>query len=79
MTSNSKLVSSSIIAESGVADGTSGARGLVIQFTPDVCAAFAVAFIAGMKRNFSFHTVAIAIDNRPSSYPMAQAYASALK
>jgi phosphomannomutase len=79
MTSNSKLVSSSIIAESGVAFGTSGARGLVTQFTPDVCAAFAVAFIAGMKRNFSFHTVAIAIDNRPSSYAMAQACASALK
>ena len=73
------LISSTVIKESGVAFGTSGARGLVTQFTPDVCAAFAVAFIAGMKRNFSFKTVAIAIDNRPSSYAMAQACASALK
>jgi phosphomannomutase len=44
-----------------------------------VCAAFTVAFIASMKRNFSFKTVAIAIDNRPSSYAMGQACASALK
>jgi phosphomannomutase len=79
MSNNSILVSSSVIAQSGVAFGTSGARGLVTQFTPDVCSAFAVAFIAGMKRNFSFKTVAIAIDNRPSSYAMAQACSSALK
>jgi phosphomannomutase len=79
MSNNSILVSSSVIAQSGVAFGTSGARGLVTQFTPDVCAAFAVAFIVGMKRNFSFKTVAIAIDNRPSSHAMAQACASALK
>ncbi|MBF7072221.1 phosphomannomutase [Glaciecola sp. MH2013] len=79
MSENSKLVSSNVIAQSGVAFGTSGARGLVAQFTPDVCAAFSVAFIAGMKRNFSFKTVAIAIDNRPSSYAMAQACANALK
>ena len=76
---NTKLISSAVIAESGVAFGTSGARGLVTQFTPDVCAAFAVAFIAGMKCNFSFKTVAIAIDNRPSSYAMAKACASALQ
>jgi phosphomannomutase len=74
-----KLISKTVINESGVAFGTSGARGLVTQFTSDVCAAFTVAFIAGMKRNFSFKTVAIAIDNRPSSYAMAQACASALK
>lgn len=40
---------------------------------------FAVAFIAGMKRNFSFKTVAIAIDNRPRSCAMAKACASALQ
>jgi phosphomannomutase len=79
MTSKLNLESATVITESGVAFGTSGARGLVTQFTPNVCAAFAVAFIAGMKRNFSFKTVAIAIDNRPSSYAMAQACASALK
>jgi len=76
---NTKLISSAVIAQSGVAFGTSGARGLVTQFTPDVCAAFAVAFIAGMKRNFSFKTVALAIDNRPSSYAMAKACAAALQ
>ena len=79
MSDNTKLVSATVIAQSGVVFGTSGARGLVSQFTPDVCAAFAVAFIAGMKRNFSFKTIAIAIDNRPSSYAIAQACASALK
>lgn len=76
---NKKLISSTVIAESGVAFGTSGARGLVTQFTQDVCAAFAHAFIAGMKRNFSFNQVAIAIDNRPSSHAMAMACAAALQ
>ena len=77
MTKN--LNSSAVIAKSGVAFGTSGARGLVTQFTSDVCAAFSVAFIAGMKRNFSFNTVAIAIDNRPSSHSMAMACSAALQ
>jgi len=76
---NKNLISSTVIAESGIAFGTSGARGLVTQFTPDVCAAFTHAFIAGMKRNFSFNQVAIAIDNRPSSYAMAMACAAALQ
>lgn len=79
MSINSKLVSATVLAESGVAFGTSGARGLVTQFTADVCAAFTVAFIQCMKRNFSFHTVAIAIDNRPSSYAMATACAAVLQ
>jgi len=79
MSDNSKLVSAAVIAQSGVAFGTSGARGLVTQFTSDVCAAVTVAFIASMKRNFSFKTVAIAIDNRPSSYAMAKACATALQ
>ncbi|MFT6904702.1 MAG: phosphomannomutase [Oleiphilaceae bacterium] len=79
MQNNSKLISATVIAESGVAFGTSGARGLVTQFTPEVCAAFTHAFIAGMKRNFSFKQVAIAIDNRPSSYAMAMASAAALQ
>ncbi|WP_220766177.1 phosphomannomutase, partial [Shewanella sp. MBTL60-112-B2] len=79
MSINSKLVSASVLAESSVAFGTSGARGLVTQFTADVCAAFVVAFTQCMKRNFSFQTVAIAIDNRPSSYAMAKACAAALQ
>ncbi|ANU37684.1 Phosphomannomutase [Vibrio scophthalmi] len=78
MSINSKLVSATVLAESGVSFGTSGARGLVTQFTTNVCTAFAVAFTQCMKRNFSFQTVAIAIDNRPSSYAMAKACAAAL-
>jgi phosphomannomutase len=76
---NPKLVSATVLAKSGVAFGTSGARGLVTQFTPDVCAAFTVAFTQCMQRNFNFETVAIAIDNRPSSYSMAKACSAALK
>jgi phosphomannomutase len=79
MSINSNLTSSSVIAQSGIVFGTSGARGLVTQFTPDVCAAFSLAFIAGMQSKFTFTQVAIAIDNRPSSYAMAMACAAALK
>ncbi|CAK3685225.1 Phosphomannomutase [Vibrio crassostreae] len=73
-----RLVSSTIIRESGISFGTSGARGLVTDFTSNVCAAFSVAFISAMKSSFTFNRVAIAIDNRPSSYAMAQACASIL-
>lgn len=68
-----------IISASGVAFGTSGARGLVTDFTPEVCAAFTVSFVAVMQQSFIFKTVALAIDNRPSSYAMAQACAAALE
>lgn len=73
-----KIVSSTCIKESGVAFGTSGARGLVTQFTTNVCAAFSVAFVASIREKFTFNQVAIAIDNRPSSNAMAQACAAAL-
>ncbi|WP_350551540.1 phosphomannomutase [Pseudoalteromonas sp. 120-MNA-CIBAN-0494] len=76
---NKKLVSSEVLAQSGVTFGTSGARGLVTQFTTNVCAAFSVAFIKSMQQSFSFNTVALAIDNRPSSSSMAQACTSALQ
>lgn len=76
---DSQLVCSEIIAKSGIEFGTSGARGLVNDFTPDVNAAFALAFISAIENKFSFDTVAIAIDNRPSSYAIAQACAEALK
>ncbi|MBH0066660.1 phosphomannomutase [Pseudoalteromonas sp. NZS100] len=76
---DSQLVCSEIIAKSGIAFGTSGARGLVKDFTPEVNAAFALAFISAIENEFSFDTVAIAIDNRPSSYAIAQACAGVLK
>lgn len=72
------LVSSTVIKKSGVAFGTSGARGLVTQLTANVCGAFSAAFVAAIKSNFEFKQIAIAIDNRPSSYAMAQACASVL-
>jgi phosphomannomutase len=67
------LNSKNVIQESGIQFGTSGARGLVEQFTANVCAAFIHAFITGVQSNFDFKKVAIAIDNRPSSPAMAQA------
>ncbi|MEZ9852484.1 phosphomannomutase [Vibrio breoganii] len=73
------LVSNQVIAESCIQFGTSGARGLVEQFTPVACAAFAHSFISGIKSQFDFNTVAVAIDNRPSSPAMAQATISAIE
>lgn len=70
---------SSVLSQSGVAFGTSGARGLVTQFTPQVCMAFTQAFVGVMKQHSSFERVAIAIDNRPSSRAMAQACVSSLR
>ncbi|WP_417762097.1 phosphomannomutase [Shewanella sp.] len=70
---NTKIV----IENSSVAFGTSGARGLVVDFTPDVCAAFTHAFLAVVQAAFEFKKIAIAIDNRPSSYKMAQSCAAA--
>ncbi|EHH0795671.1 phosphomannomutase [Vibrio vulnificus] len=68
-----------VIAQSGVQFGTSGARGLVTQFTPDVCASFAHAFLQGLSGRFAFKQVAVAIDNRPSSPVMAQACIAAIQ
>lgn len=68
-----------IIAQSGVQFGTSGARGLVTQFTPEVSAAFTHAFLQGLSGRFAFKQVAVAIDNRPSSSAMAQACIAAIQ
>ncbi len=68
-----------IIKNSDIAFGTSGARGLVEDFTPNVSAAFAIAFVNSIKQEFSFSSLAIAIDNRPSSYSIAQACWAGLK
>lgn len=73
------LTASKVINESGIAFGTSGARGLVVDFAHNVCAAFAHAFLQVTSDNFEFKTVALAIDNRPSSYEIAQACAAAIK
>ncbi|WP_318461243.1 phosphomannomutase [Photobacterium leiognathi] len=73
------LVSKEVIKESGILFGTSGARGLVEQFTANACAAFTHAFITSIQSQFEFQQVAIAIDNRPSSPAMAQACAKAIE
>ncbi|TVP10601.1 phosphomannomutase [Shewanella sp. KCT] len=73
------LDSSIIIQESGIHFGTSGARGLVIDFKSDVCAAFSLAFIQVMQKSFNFERLAIAIDNRPSSPNVAAACIAAAK
>ncbi|AWA07306.1 phosphomannomutase [Aeromonas hydrophila] len=73
------LNTSVVIANSGIQFGTSGARGLVTQFTPQVCAAFAHSFLASLDGKFDFNQVAIAIDNRPSSPAMAQACIAAIE
>tara|TARA_R110001606_G_scaffold178752_1_gene325436 strand:+ start:20565 stop:21980 length:1416 start_codon:yes stop_codon:yes gene_type:complete len=67
------------IASSNVAFGTSGARGLVTDFTDEVCAAFAQSFAIVMANTFKFKRIALGIDNRPSSPQMAAACAGSLE
>lgn len=67
------------IQASGIQFGTSGARGLVTQFSSNVCAAFTYAFIRSIATQFEFKKIALAIDNRPSSLSMAQACIQAIK
>lgn len=74
-----KVSVSEIIKNSGVVFGTSGARGLVEDFKPDVCAAFTVAFVQVMHKNFDFTKIALAIDNRPSSPEIVGACIAAAK
>lgn len=73
------LLCKDVLASSGVKFGTSGARGLVTQFSNDVCAAFIHAFLTGIQPQFTFERVAVAIDNRPSSPSMAMACVAAIK
>ena len=62
-----------VMQESGVGFGTSGARGLVSAMTDEVCAAYTHAFIQAMQGRFTFTTIAIATDLRPSSPQIALA------
>lgn len=68
-----------IMQQSGVAFGTSGARGLVSAMTDEVCAAYTQAFIQTVRQAFNFKQVAIAIDLRPSSPRIAAACAAMLE
>ncbi|EMT6576664.1 phosphomannomutase [Providencia rettgeri] len=73
------MMSSDVIKNSGISFGTSGARGLVTQFTNEACYAFTYAFINSIKNKFNFKQIAIAIDNRPSSEFIAIACIEAIK
>ncbi|MCF6435396.1 phosphomannomutase [Pseudoalteromonas sp. MMG022] len=68
--------SNEVIAQSAISFGTSGVRGEVSQFTPDVIGAFTLAFVAIQKH---VKRVALAIDNRPSSPQIAKVCISTLK
>lgn len=68
-----------VISQSGINFGTSGARGLVSDFTLEVCTAFTLSFLDAMKKKFEFKRVAVAIDNRPSSPAMAASICGAIK
>lgn len=59
-----------VISEGGIVFGTSGARGFVVDFMPQVCAAFTHAFVAIMRQEFDDIQMALAINNRSSSYAM---------
>ena len=68
-----------VMQQSGVAFGTSGARGLVVAMTDEVCAAYTQAFIRTVQSAFVFKQVAIAVDLRPSSPRIAEACAKMLR
>lgn len=72
-------ISANVIRNCNIVFGTSGARGLVVDFTHDICAAFTHAFLSVIGDKYNFNKVALAIDNRPSSYEIARACASLSK
>ncbi|WP_229007304.1 phosphomannomutase [Methylophilus sp. Leaf408] len=68
-----------VMQQSGVAFGTSGARGLVVAMTDEVCAAYTQAFVKTVEGSFAIKQVAIAVDLRPSSPCIAEACAKMLR
>ncbi|WP_224416333.1 phosphomannomutase [Modicisalibacter tunisiensis] len=69
----------SALRQSGIVFGTSGARGLVEQFTDEVCTAFTTAFLTVMRGQGEVTHVAIGMDRRPSSPGMAASCTAAAK
>ncbi len=66
-----------VLARSGVAFGTSGARGRVEQFGDPVCAAFTAAFLTVMRERGEVRQLVLGLDRRPASPPMAAACTAA--
>ncbi|MDT3754976.1 MULTISPECIES: phosphohexomutase domain-containing protein [Citrobacter] len=70
---------SDTISNSGIQFGTSGARGLVIDFDIETCAAFTLSFSLLLRERYTYDYVIIGIDNRPSSFMIAQFCVAALQ
>lgn len=68
-----------VMSQSGVAFGTSGARGLVSEMTDEVCNAYAAAFLAVIRQSYTVTRMALGTDLRPSSGRIASACAAALQ
>ncbi len=68
-----------MMAESGVAFGTSGARGLVSQMTDQVCTAYTLAFLHGLSLTKPRQKIALGMDLRPSSPAIVRACAAGIR
>lgn len=68
----------SMMATSGVCFGTSGARGLVSQFSDEVSAAYTLAFLQALGLNRPGQSIALGMDLRPSSPEIARVCATAI-
>ncbi|MGZ4958481.1 MAG: phosphomannomutase [Methylomonas sp.] len=68
-----------MMADSGVAFGTSGARGLVSQMTDEVCAAYTLAFLQSLDLAKPGQKIALGMDLRPSSPAIVQACAAGIR
>jgi len=66
-----------LMETSGVRFGTSGARGLAVEMTDEVCFALTTAFLQAIAATSG--SVALAIDLRPSSPGIAAACAAAIR
>ena len=67
-----------VMKQSGVAFGTSGARGLVTAMTDRVCYVYARSFIKYCEQSYKCeHTIAIAGDLRPSTERILKALVKA--
>ena len=72
-----QIVIGELMETSGVRFGTSGARGLAVDMNPEVCFAYATAFLQAISATSG--RVALAIDLRPSSPGIAAACAAAIR
>jgi len=68
-----------MMADSGVAFGTSGARGLVSQMNAQVCAAYTLAFLHGLNLARPGQKIALGMDLRPSSPAIVRACVAGIK